>query len=115
MANLPTIKPMATMEAAWAKFDRLRSASARVVDKNNRLREKARRLRTERARLNTEYLRLYNESHMVVIRTAEKLRGEGASVNWDNRTVEVKEVWRAHEPSQAMRPPSSKGYGYNRP
>ena len=69
MSDLPAIKPLATMEEAWAEHERLWDESDRLW---------------------AEHERLWVVARLVVTRTAESLYGEDAVVDWAKRTVKAR-------------------------
>lgn len=71
--TLPEIQPLATMEAAWARYDELNAEGDRLWD--------------EGRRLSDEGDRLWDEGHLVVILTARALYGKDAVIDWVERTA----------------------------
>ena len=90
MTQLPEIKPLATMEEAWAEKDRLwAEADRRLAESYGRLAESS-RLLAKSWHLWAEGDRLRAESDQVVRATAEAIYGKDVAIDWIKRTASPK-------------------------
>ena len=84
------LKPLATIDEAWAENGRLWAESSRLRAESRRLWTESYRLWAESDRLRAESGRLWDEADQILVVTAQALYGKDVAIDWIKRTASPK-------------------------